>query len=361
MRSNEPEYIKYLFLKAKDKNVPISGTFEITGRCNFNCRMCYVHGSDNEELRKKELSAEQWMRIADKAFEAGMFMLLITGGEPLLRNDFAQIYTYCKKLGMEISVNTNASLITDETIGLFKTYKPARINVTLYGACEKTYMDTTCREGYYKTVTKNIEKMKAAGLPVKISITASDYNSSDIPELYEYAAKNSIPVETACYLFPSARLGREADRPDACTAAKNMFTSEKCRLTEEAFKIKAERYKDFTETERKTASVGEKIKCRAGIAAFWITYDGNMMPCGMMKRPSISVTENGFEGAWKYISEESKKITLPPECRDCDYSDVCESCAASCYAETGHFDRVPEYLCRKSREYVRLLKEEAKK
>ncbi len=361
MKSNEPEYLQYLFLKAKEKNVPLSGTFEITGRCNFNCRMCYIHGSDNEKLKEKELSTEQWLRIADKAFEAGTLLLLITGGEPLIRNDFAQIYTYCKKLGMEISINTNASLITDETIELFKRYMPARINVTLYGACEKTYMDTTCREGYYKRVTANIEKMKSAGLPVKMNITASDYNSADIPKLYGYASENEIPVETACYLFPSARLGRDADRPDACTAAGNMLTSEKCRLSEEAFKKKAESFKDFTEKERKPYLTGEKPKCRAGTAAFWITYDGTMLPCGMMKTPSASVTENGFENAWKYINAETKKIILPPECRDCDYSEVCESCAASCYAETGSFDKVPVYLCQKSREYVRLLKEEAGK
>lgn len=350
--------MQYLFAKAKKNNIPLSGTFEITSRCNFNCKMCYIHNSDNAKLREKELSTEQWLRIADKAQKAGTLLLLITGGEPLLRDDFSEIYTYCKKLGFEISINTNASLINDDIIKLFKTYAPARISVTLYGANEETYRNTTCREGYYEKVTENIKKMKAAGLQVKMNLTASNYNSEDIPLIFKFAEENKIPVESACYLFPSARLGKSTDRPSALDAAKNELLCDRFKNTPEVFAQKAEIIKNIVEKERKIKPVGEKIKCRAGTAAFWITYEGNMLPCGMMEKPCASVIDNGFEKAWQIINDEALKIHLPPECSDCTYSDVCFPCAASCYAETGRFDGVPEYICEKTKEYVRLIREE---
>lgn len=360
MRNTEPEYLQYLFLKARAGKVPLSGTFEITGRCNFNCRMCYIHSSDNAKLKEKELSTEQWLSIADSAQKAGTLMLLITGGEPLLRDDFAEIYTYCKKLGFEININTNASLVDDKIIKLFRDYSPARISVTLYGANEETYRNTTCREGYYQVVTENIKRMKAAGLPVKMNLTASNYNSADIPLIFKFAEENGMPVESACYLFPSARLGRNTDRPSALDAARNELLCERFKNTPERFAQKARAAKNIVETERTIPAIGEKIRCRAGSAAYWITYEGKMLPCGMMETPVASVTENGFDKAWQIINTESQKIFLPPECSGCDYSEVCFSCAASCYAETGRFDGVPEYVCEKTKEYVRLFREECK-
>lgn len=361
MSNTEPEYLRYLFSKAKKNNTPLSGTFEITSRCNFNCRMCYIHDSDNSKLKEKELSTEQWLHIADEAQKAGVLLLLITGGEPLIRDDFAEIYTYCKKLGFEISINTNASLINDEIIELFKQYVPSRISVTLYGANEETYRNTTCREGYYKKVTENIKKMKSEGLPVKISLTASNYNSEDIPLIYKFAEENEVLIESTCYLFPSARLGKDTDRPSALDAAKNEILCDRYRDTPERFAKKVEFVKNIIEKDRKINTVGEKIKCRAGTAAFWITYDGTMVPCGMLDEPSASVVEHGLEKAWQMINRETLNITLPPECTDCAYSDVCSVCAATCYTETGRFDGVPEYLCRKSKEYVSLMKGEAEK
>ena len=358
MKNTEPEYLQYLFAKAKKNNIPLSGTFEITGRCNFNCRMCYIHDSDNAKLKEKELSTEQWMHIADEAQKAGTLMLLITGGEPLLRDDFAEIYTYCKKLGFEINVNTNASLINDNIIKLFKKYTPARISVTLYGANEETYRNTTCREGYYEKVTENIRKLKAAGLQVKMNLTASNYNSSDIPQIFKFAEENNMPVESACYLFPAARLGKNTDRPSACDAAKNELLCERLKNTPERFAQKVEAIRNIVETDREIGSVGELIKCRAGTAAYWITYEGNMLPCGMMEKPCASVIDYGFEKAWKLINEETYKIFLPPECAGCVYSNLCTSCAASCYAETGRFDGVPEYICKKTKEFVRLIRED---
>lgn len=360
MRTNEPQYLTYLFTKAKQNSIPLSGTFELTGRCNFNCKMCYVHHSDNEEMRKKELTTKQWLSIADEAQKAGVLMLLITGGEPLLRDDFDEIYIHCKNLGFEIAINTNGSLITDDKIKLFMEYPPTKLNISLYGASESTYENVTCRKGYFEKVTENIKKLKAAGIKVKINVTTSEFNQDEIPQIYELIQNEELPFETSCYLFPSPRLGKETPRPTSSGAARNMIRCEKCFMKPDNFKKKAETLEQIQTSKTESTEIGEHIPCRAGLAAFWITYEGKMIPCGMMTTPCASVIEKGVSEAWKEINSASKEITLPPECKSCPYKLICESCAASCYAETGAFNIKPEYICRKTHEYVRLIKEEGK-
>ena len=86
-------FYKAVWGKAYADAIPISGTFELTPRCNFNCRMCYVHLPENEiERQGTELTAKEWVRIAQEAKEAGTAWLCITGGEPLMhgiRDDLA--------------------------------------------------------------------------------------------------------------------------------------------------------------------------------------------------------------------------------------------------------------------------------
>ena len=88
-RSTEPRLSAYLHARACAKGIPLAGNFELTPRCNFNCRMCYVHLTPEEEQRRgTELTADEWLAIAEQARSQGMLFLLLTGGEPLVRTDF---------------------------------------------------------------------------------------------------------------------------------------------------------------------------------------------------------------------------------------------------------------------------------
>ena len=81
MPSNYTRYIDFLTYKAAQAGIPLSGTFELTARCNLDCKMCYIHKKANDSLVKKsEMSAAEWIDIARTAQKAGMFLLLVTGG-----------------------------------------------------------------------------------------------------------------------------------------------------------------------------------------------------------------------------------------------------------------------------------------
>jgi radical SAM protein with 4Fe4S-binding SPASM domain len=88
-----------------------------------------------------------------------------------------------------------------------------------------------------------------------------------------------------------------------------------------------------------------------------MTWDGRMLPCGMMPGPAAYPLKVGFDQAWEQLREMTREIRMPAKCMRCDKRDVCLVCAAVCVTETGSFDGVPEYVCRQTEEMIRLTRE----
>ena len=127
-----PTIKQFVYRAGARKRIPVSGTFELTPRCNLSCKMCYIHMSAEEQRQRgNELTTEEWLHIARQAVKAGMIYLLLTGGEPMLRPDFVDIYREIIKMGVVISVNTNATLVTPEIVECFKQHPPECVHGTL--------------------------------------------------------------------------------------------------------------------------------------------------------------------------------------------------------------------------------------
>ena len=129
-----------LWDKMKTKKGLFYFDLEITARCNCNCRHCYINlPAGDKKAQKEELSVEKIDAIAREAVDLGAIWCLITGGEPLLRKDFSEIYMSLKRKGLLVSVFTNATLITEKHADMFKVYPPRDIEVSVYGITKKTY------------------------------------------------------------------------------------------------------------------------------------------------------------------------------------------------------------------------------
>lgn len=360
----EPRLITYLHAKAARLGEPLAGTFELTPRCNFDCKMCYVHLTEDEmNKRGKELSADEWLDIAEKARLEGMLFLLLTGGEPLFRRDFKYIFTELKKMGFLISINSNASLINKEWLDFFEKEPPFRFNISLYGASDKAYRDL-CGAPVFERVRGNIEALTKIGIGVKMNVSLTPYNAADLEKIYDVSCELGVPMQAANYMFPPIRKDENSvgknDRFTSHEAACVGLRWDKLRFDEETLKLRAEAIKNGLELPREEAcegAPGEKISCRAGKSTFWINWLGNMTPCGMMTEPAFSVREFGFSEAWKLTKEATDKIRMPAECSSCKMKHACHICAAMCYSETGSFDKKPEYICKMTEDTVRMTTE----
>ncbi|MBR5245928.1 MAG: radical SAM protein [Clostridia bacterium] len=352
--STEPKLSTYLHSKAIKNEIPISGTFELTSRCNFNCEMCYVH----DDCHKSDgLTTEQWLKVAEDAKEAGTLFLLLTGGEPLIREDFAYLYTELKKMGFMISINTNGSLL-HKYFDLFRQYPPSRVNISLYGSDEETYKKL-CKINAFSKVIENIKELVKIGVSVKLNTVFTDKNNHQYKEIIDIAEKLGVPISTTAYAYPQVRLdkafGENLGRMTAVEAAECTVNCEKYRFRNYDFSERAKMLLNGQGTEK-----CDRVSCRAGRAAYWITSDGKMQACGMLPKIKLDIFELGFQKAWQELVAEVKDIRLPKKCIECKFTKNCNACAAMCYAETGYFDQVPEYICKVSENICRLLERELK-
>lgn len=356
---------QFLCEKATVNHVPINAILELTPLCNMNCDMCFVRLSAEEMKQKGRLrSAEEWIGLGRDMKEAGTLFVLFTGGEPLLHPEFKKIYVAYKRMGMILTVNTNGTLIDEQWADFFAEYPPRRINLTLYGKDEHTYQNL-CHypEGFGKAL-RAIQLLQERKVDVKVNGSITPENIGDIEELFSIVDQMGAVWKFDTYMYPASRernhLFEEKSRmtPEEAAAARVKLMEK--RQGKEKFPDFVQHFLQQGELEPGEYTAGE-VKCRAGRSSFMVNWQGMMRPCVMLSDPEEPVFDIGFAKAWERITERFGNVRLSAECSACTMREVCQTCAACAVLETGSFDRTPEYMCRYTKETLRLLREALKK
>lgn len=357
-----------LVQKAIRMKVPLSGTFELSPVCNFACRMCYVRKTQQEvnNSSRKILTLEDWRRIAREAREAGTLYLLLTGGEPLLWPHFWTLYEELVDMGFLVSINTNGSLIDQDAVARFRKRPPERLNITLYGASDETYKRLCGADGVFSKVDLGIRSLLESGLTVKINCSLTPENAADLDWIVDYAKERGTQLQVATYMFPPIR------RDPSSIGRNERFTPEESAryLLRYLERYRGqEPYRQYLQSildgcveppgldEGCIDPLDGKIRCRAGRASFWITWDGWMTPCGMMPEPKADLKDLPFTPAWKDVTESSDTLQLSGVCSTCPNADVCHPCAAISYAETGSTSGIPTFMCKLTQHVQRIARE----
>lgn len=191
---------------AATKHVPLGGTFELTARCNLRCKMCYIR-LDPQQMRLlgKELTAKEWIDLGKEAAAAGTLHLLITGGEPLLRADFEEIYTALNQMGFIITLNTNATLMNKRYLKLFQKYPPTAVNITLYGASPETYGAVCGHEDGFEKTVRGLELLASTSSVLEVRTTFIKDNLSKLGEIRAIANRFSNRFAINTLVFGSVR------------------------------------------------------------------------------------------------------------------------------------------------------------
>lgn len=311
---------------------PISGTFELTSNCNFNCKMCYVHSCKN---RSSDASPEDWIKAVDEAADAGLMYALITGGEPLTYRYFEDVYSAVYKKGVISVLNTNGYLLDRGFIDFLSKMPPSRINITLYGTDNSVYRDLCGVGDGFTQVDRNIKKLQEKGFNVSLNMTFVKSNIHQMNDMVAYAVENKLPLRPTTYVFPSSQNETE-ERLDAVCAAKAAVDIYRLLHTEDELK------KYARETAFKLASA-KKIKpfdanrgttCRAGKSSYWIHSDGRLGFCGMVYSGNeLNVFKDGFSAAWKQAVADASETENYASCEKCDYRFICKRCYAMLKSE----------------------------
>lgn len=363
-----------LWKNAVTQRIPLTGAFELLPVCNLHCRMCYVRKSMSEvNALGGLLSAEQWLDYARQARDEGLLYPLLTGGEPFIRSDFQEIMAGMQQMGLQVSINSNGTLIDESMAKWLGKHRPVKINITLYGASEESYQQLCGDGSAYGRVCSAVEWLKKYDVPVKFNTSITPQNVKELEDIIGYAKAMGNPVQVATYMFPPIRRDAEMvgrnERLSPEEAALARVKADWLQNEPEWFMRQARRYQHFVApTEEmliQQAELGsQKMSCRAGRCSFWLDWQGNIGNCGMYTSARVSLKEKSVAEAWRQIVEETENIRYSPVCTNCPNFRLCHACIAMVYSESGSVNGRPEYLCRMHtaaakyyQEYARLLPE----
>jgi radical SAM protein with 4Fe4S-binding SPASM domain len=349
-----PEFALWQKLKENHRNRPVSFDLEITARCNNDCRHCYINlPAGDKEAKLKELSLEQILNIADQAVELGALWCLVTGGEPLLREDFFEIYLGLKKKGLLVSVFTNACLINAKHIELFKKYPPRDIEVTVYGVTEKTYERVTNKPGSFTAFMRGLELLLKNKVRVRFKAMALRSNVGELREISKFCRKR-----TKDYFRFDPQLHLRFDRDKG---RNKLIQSERLlpeeiaaieRADEERFGALKKGCDKLINPEFAKHTCSHLFHCGAGAGSFDVSFDGFFRLCSSLWHPAalydlkkgmLKQAIENFVPKVRDMRSENKEFLK--KCRKCSIINLCLWCPAHAYLESGQMDTVIDYFC----------------
>lgn len=333
---------KRIRAKARKDRVPLSGMLELTYRCNNDCVHCYCNlPAGDAEARSRELSTGQVKAILDEVADAGCLYLTITGGEPLLRADFADIYVHAKEKGFLVSLMTNGTLITDEVADLLAEYYPLAVAITLYGMTRESYERVSRTPGSYARSLAGIDRLMDRGIKPNLRTIAMVANSGEIAAMRAFARERELKFQFDPLLSPR----KDGGSYDFGQRLSPEEIVEIDLLDEE----RIERLREFTDEWLSIPPDEELFRCGAGLFSFSLNPYGELGMCLMSSPtfPGYDLLSGSFDqGWWDHIPRQrNRKVTRSFACVTCDKRIFCGWCPAWSDLENGDPESPVEYLC----------------
>jgi radical SAM protein with 4Fe4S-binding SPASM domain len=336
---------------------------ELTERCNNACMHCYINlPADDREAAQRELTAEEWIGILRQAADLGALSVRFTGGEPLLRADFAEIYLHARRLGMQVVLFTNARLITPELADLLARVPPLKkIEISVYGMRPASYDAVTRAPGAYAEFRRGVALLVERQVPFVLKWVLLPPNRAEIDAFEAWAA--TIPWMDRA---PSYALTLDL-RTRRDSAAKNRAIR-RLRLSPEEGAALLTRneaaYRDEMAQfcSRFMGAAGDRLfACGAGKSGCVDAY-GTYQMCMLLRHPDTvydlqcGTLEEVLTSAFPRLRElRARDPAYLARCARCFLKGLCEQCPAKSWAEHGTLDTPVEYLCQVAHAQARSL------
>ncbi len=330
-------FSRQFHFKKENERVPLEGGIEVTSHCNLNCKHCYI--KDNS--KRNELTFQECCRIIDELTDAGCLWLTFTGGEPFVRPDFLDIYTYAKRKGLLIVIFTNGTMITREISDYLKEFKPFYLEISLYGMSRETYKNVTGSADNYDRCMDAISLFMERKILFKLKSVLIKENKHEIFEMKSFAKKINVEFRFDLSINPRIDGGKEP--------CKTRLTPEEGVSMEMADEeVRSEWEKTFIEENIEQDSDPNLLfSCGAGQNLFNIDSRGNLQVCNMVRYINYDLKHGSFKEGWNRFPEIlSRRKKENNRCLTCTLSDFCNICPGWSMMEYGDEEAVIEYACK---------------
>jgi radical SAM protein with 4Fe4S-binding SPASM domain len=337
---SDEEYQRGFGRRIAQRRVPFSGSLDLTHRCDLRCVHCYLGSQERQRKRRNlEMTTEQVISLIDEVTEAGCLFFLITGGEPLLRQDFGEVYRHAKTNGMLVTVFTNGTLITDEIIRLFDDLPPRLVEITLYGATAATYERITGVAGSYERCLTGIQRLLDHGVNVGLKTMLMTLNRHEFFEIENLAREFGVKFRFDAGVFPCL----SGDKTPLALRVPPEEVIEKEFADASSLRL----WRDYYEQRSDLPASDRLYTCGAGLTTFHIDPYGNLQPCLMTTEYKYDLLHGDFRTGWHEVIPRirERKADAAFACNECDKGILCGFCPPFFQLENGAEDLRSEYLC----------------
>lgn len=335
---------------------PIIISWNITKKCNLNCAHCY---RDAGSAARNELTTDEAFNLIDEIEKAGFKMLILSGGEPLIRKDIFEIIKYASDKRLKVMLGSNGTLITDAVAKKCLKAGVQRLGISVDSIDEKKHDDFRKYQGSFKKTLKGIENLKKANVPFQIHTTVTKNNVNEIRDITSFAEKIGAKAHHLFFLVSTGRASKKGT--DTFFKKKQKKVSVPFLLEQ----ISAEEQEKLLRNiirGMKNGKIKIEVKptcapaflriakeegldrhytrgCLAGISYCVILPDGEVHPCPYLPVSAGNIRGKKFSRIWKEskIFNELRLQNLKGACGKCIYNKICGGCRAQAYAVYGDY------------------------
>ncbi len=323
--------------------VPHVVAWNLTRRCNLECAHCYISAGPSESA-EDELSTDECRRITDEILSLNPKpMFILSGGEPLLREDLTDIASYAATRGATVVVGTNGTLLTSEKIQELMDAGVTGVAVSVESLDAKYHDRFRRGHGSLASTLSAIDRLGEQGLDFVVQTAITKGNRREVPQLVAWAAAKGAVSFNAYFLVATGRGATMAD------LSPQEYEESLCELVDlhvtymGRTMVRAKCAPQFIRLVHERAPdspvLNYATRCPCGVHYSRVTPDGKLTACPYMPVPAGDLRETNFADIWNSsdLFQELRRGSLGGKCGRCEYRAICGGCRARAYGSSGDY------------------------
>ncbi len=317
-----------------DRWQPDLVSWNTTGRCNLRCSHCYLKAG---EAGPGELSLEEGRQLIDQLVAAGTKMLILTGGEPLMRRDTVPLAAHASSRGLLVVLGTNGMLLNPRLVEELKEAGVAGVGISLDSLDLAKHDAFRGVSGAWEGAVRGLRLCVAQGLPVLLQMTVLPWNYGEVEEVLEFSHREGATAFNLYFLVCTGRGERLSDiTPEQYEQALGSLVEAQRRYPRMMVRARCAPQITRIASQGTSALVGN-AGCLAARQYCRITPTGQVTPCPYLPLVAGSVRRQAFGDIWQAapLLERLRYGTPGGRCGSCDFLKLCGGCRARAFALTG--------------------------
>ena len=320
------------------KFVPLVLSWNVTRKCNLKCPHCYINATSQEPIY--ELSTEEAKNLIDQICEVSKPLLVLSGGEPLLRQDIYELVRYGTLKGLKMGLGSNGSLIDDDVAKKLKEAGIETVSISLDSHIPEQHDKFRGVKGSWAKAVKAVKALRKKGVLVQINTTVTQQNYDQIDDIMSMAEKLGVENFHLFFLVPTGRGVKITDISP--TKYENMIRTTFGKAARHKLNTRPSCAPQFMRIAKDMSlNMSRWIRgCIAGLYYCRVYPNGDITPCPYLPINLGNIREKSFKEIW-FASDMFKTLrdfdSLKGKCGECEHREVCGGCRARAYGLSSDF------------------------